>query len=88
MTYTPIGKAQGGFDSKGLDTNTTSGLDFPTSERKSQTISTIRAQLALHNYDLTAMHCSDFLVHTYGRIRYCKDFDTLQAFAHRLGVSK
>lgn len=62
--------------------------NFCTGVPKSKAISAIRAQLALHDIELTVMACRDFLVHTYGKNHYCGDLKTLRAFAKRLGMSK
>lgn len=88
MTSDTIEKAQEGFDSKGLDTNTTNDLDFPTCDLKSKAILAIRTKLTLLDHGLTVMHCNDFLVHTFGKNHYCKDLETLSAFANKLEVNK
>ena len=87
MNTTPIEKAPGACDTEGFETTTTNS-NFHTNERKSKEISILRAQLAVHDHELTAMLCNDFLVHADGKKHYCKDLVALQAFAHRLGVSK
>ena len=61
---------------------------FAPGERNIKAISVLRAQLALHDHAIHAMLCGDFLVYTSSRTSYCKDFKSLQAFAHRLGVNK
>jgi hypothetical protein len=46
------------------------------------------AELALAGHAVHKGRSGDYLVCKYGLTRYCQDFDDLQAFARRLGVSK
>lgn len=46
------------------------------------------AELALAGHVVHKGKSGDYLVCKYGLSRYCQDFDELQAFARRLGVSK
>ena len=46
------------------------------------------ARLALAGHAVHKGHCGDFTVCKYGMTRYCQDFDELQAFSRKLGVTK
>jgi hypothetical protein len=88
-------KAAGAINANGLHTNTT-GADFPTCPATEQaiqaptnkTITTQIAQLALAGHAVHKGRCGDFTVCKYGMARYCHDFDELQAFSRKLGVTK
>ena len=87
MTYQPIGKAPGACDSEGLDTDTTNDLNFATGTRRGKAQATLIAELALAGHAVHKGCSGDYLVCKYGLSRYCQDFEELQAFARRLGVS-
>ena len=88
MTDTTNGKAPGACDSEGLDISTTNDLDFATGTRHGKAEATQIAELALAGHAVHKGKCGDYLVCKYGLSRYCQDFDELQAFARKLGVSK
>ena len=73
-------------DSEGL-TTTTNDLNFATGTRHSKAEATQIAQLALAGHAVHRGKCGDYLVCKYGLSRYCQDFDELQLFARKLGVS-
>jgi hypothetical protein len=75
------------LQSKGLDADT-NNLNFATGTRHSKAVATQIAELALAGHAVHKLQCSDFLVCKYGYSHYAQDFDALQAFARRLGVSK
>lgn len=88
MIHQPIEKAPGACDSEGLDTNTSNDLNCATGTRHRKAEATQIAELALAGHAVHKGRCGDYLVSKYGLSRYCQDFDELQAFARRLGVSK
>ena len=90
MTDTTNGKAPRACDSEGLDINTTNDLDFATGtrHRKAEAEATQIAELGLAGHAVHKGKTGDYLVCKYGMSRYCQDFDELQAFARKLGVSK
>jgi hypothetical protein len=51
-------------------------------------IATEIARLALAGHAVHKGHCGDFIVCKYGMAQYCQDFDELQAFSRKLGVTK
>ena len=87
MTDTTIEKAPG-LQSEGLDTDTINNLNFATGQRQRKAIVTQIAELALAGHTVHELRCGDFLVCKYGYTHYAQDFEALQAFARRLGVSK
>ena len=88
MTHYTNGKAPGACDSKGLDIDTTNDLNFATGTRRSKAEATQIAELALAGHAVHKGKPGDYLVCKYGMSRYCQDFDELQLFARKLGVSK
>ena len=88
MTHQTNRKAPGACDSEGLDTNTTNDLNFATGTRHGKAEATQIAQLALAGHAVHKGKSSDYLVCKYGLSRYCQDFEELQLFARKLGVSK
>ena len=62
-------------------------LNFPTGTRHSKTIATQIAELALAGHAVHQGKCGDYLVSKYGLSHWCSDFDELQLFARKLGVS-
>jgi len=87
MTYTS-GKAPGACNTEDLDTDTSNDLNFATGQRNRKAVETQIAVLALAGHAVHELRCGDFLVCKYGYSHYAQDFDALQAFARRLGVSK
>jgi hypothetical protein len=74
-----------GQDAENQNTNE---LNFATGERYSKAIFRIRAQLALLDHEIHEMECGDFLVYSDSVTCYCRNFNAVQAFAHRLAVNK
>ena len=70
------------------DTKTINDLDFATGTRPGKAEATQIAQLALAGHAVHKGKCGDYMVCNYGMSRYCQDFDALQAFARKLGVTK
>lgn len=53
-----------------------------------EAIATEIARLALAGHAAHKGNCGDFTVCKYGLVKYCQDFDELQAFSRKLGVTK
>jgi len=87
MTDTTIEKAPGACNTEGFDTDTHKA-DFATNTQNSKAIATQIPELALAGHAVHKLRCGDFLVCKYGYTYYAQDFDALQAFACKLGVSK
>ena len=87
MTYTS-GKAPGACNTEDLLSDTANDLNFATGQRHRKAVATQIAVLALAGHAVHELRCGDFLVCKYGYSHYAQDFDALQAFARRLGVSK
>lgn len=51
-------------------------------------IATQIALLALAGHAVHKSRCGDFIICKYGITKYCQDFDALQAFSRKLGVTK
>ena len=79
-------KAPGTCDSKGLGTDTTNDLNFPTGQREGKAFATLAAQFALKGHVVHKGNEDDFIVTRWGISRYCKDLAELQAFAVLMGV--
>ena len=88
MTHDTIGKAPRACDSEGLDIDSTNDLNFATGKRHSKAEATQIAELAVRGHAVHKGKSGDYLVCKYGLSRYCHDFDELQLFARKLGVSK
>lgn len=95
MINTTKQKAPRACDSEGLHTNTT-GVHFLIDKAAKQAIQAPSGQaiaieiarLALAGHVVHKGNCGDFTVCKYGMTRYCPDFDDLQAFSRKLGVTK
>jgi hypothetical protein len=74
--------ATGPFD------NSTNDLNFATGTRRRKAIATQIAQLALAGHVVHEGAHGDYMVCKYGLSLYCQDFDELQLFARKLGVSQ
>jgi hypothetical protein len=78
-----------------INANTT-GADFLTGAATEQAIQAPNgkaianqiAHLALAGHAVHKGHCGDFTVCKYGLAKYCQNFDELQAFSRKLGVTK
>ena len=86
MHTTSNEKALGTCDSKGLGTDTTNDLNFPTGQREGKAFATLAAQFALKGHAVHKDNGDDFIATRWGESRYCKDFAELQAFARQVGV--
>lgn len=92
INTTTTQKAADATNANGLYTNTTK-INFLTAEAIEQvpsgkTIATEIARLALAGHAVHKGHCGDFTVCKYGMTKYCQDFEELQAFSKKLGVTK
>ena len=67
---------------------TSNDLNSATFTRHSKAEATQIAELALAGHAVHKGRSGDFMVCKYGMSRYCQDFDALQAFARKLGVTK
>jgi hypothetical protein len=80
-------KAAGAINTNGLHTDT-NDLNFATGHRPGKATQTLIAELALAGHTVHKLQCGDFLVSKWGYSHYAQDFEALQAFARKLGVSK
>lgn len=80
-------KAPGACNTEGLTTQTTD-LNFATDARHGKALSTLIAQLAMRGHAVHQLKDGGFMVCKYGHTHHAPDFDALQAFARRLGVSQ
>jgi phosphopantetheinyl transferase (holo-ACP synthase) len=87
MNNSPNRKAPGACNTEGLGTNLYKG-NFAIHEAHSKAISTQIAQLALRGHAVYELADRGFLVCKYGYFHHAPDFEALQLFAHRLGVSQ
>ena len=71
-----------------INYTTTNDLDYATGQRPGKAIATQIAELALAGHTVHQLQCGDFLVCKWGYSHYAQDFQALQAFAQKLGVSK
>ena len=88
VTHQTNEKAPGACNTEGFDTDTTNDLNFATGTRHSKAEVTQIAELALAGHAVHKGRSGDYLVCKYGLSRYCQDFEELQAFARKLGVTK
>ena len=87
MTHATNEKAPCACNTEGLETDTANDLNFATGQRQRKAIVTQIAELVLAGHAVHELRCGDFLVCKYRCCHYAQDFDALQAFARRLGVS-
>lgn len=83
-------KAPGACGSKGLTTNTTNQLDFPTGERPRKALSILKEQFALKGFQLEGNHHADKLEITYwvsrwGQARAFTNLGDVQVFLVQIG---
>ena len=71
-----------------INYTTTNDLDYATGQRPGKAIATQIAELALAGHTVHQLQCGDFLISKWGYSYYAQDFEALQAFAQKLGVSK
>ena len=88
MTRATNEKAPDAINTEGLETDTTNDLNFATGQRKRKAIVTQIVELALAGHAVHELRCGDFLVCKYGYTHYAQDFEALQAFGRRFGVSQ
>ena len=77
-----------GLQSEGLDTDTTNDLNFATGQRQRKDVTTLIAALGIRGHAVHELKGGGFMVCKYGHTHRAQDFEALQAFAQRLGVSK
>ena len=87
MNNSPNRKAPGACNTEGLGTNLYK-CNFAIHEAQRKAISTQIAQLALKGHAVYELADGGFLVCKYGYFHHAPDFEALQVFAHRLGVSQ
>ena len=87
MNEFPIEKALGACNTEGLETNFYK-RNFAIHQAHRKAISTQIAELALMGHAVYKLADGGFLVCKYGYIHHAPDFEALQVFAHRLGVSQ
>jgi len=87
MTSLKKGKALGACNTKGLGTNFFH-FNFAIHQAYRKAISTQIAELALRGHAVYELADGGFLVCKYGYVHHAPDFEALQVFAHRLGVSQ
>ena len=81
-------KAPGAINTEGLTTDTTNDLNFATGTRHSKAIATQVAELALRGHEVHQLTDGGYLVCKYGYTHHAPDFEALQAFTQRLGVTQ
>ena len=87
MNHLSNGKAPGACNTEGLGTNFYKG-NFAIHHAHRKAISTQIAQLALKGHAVYELADGGFLVCKYGCFHHAPDFEALQVFANRLGVSQ
>ena len=82
-------KAPGTCDSKGLGTDTTNDLNFPTGQREGKAFATLAARFALAGHTLTRSNPADGAVLYYagrwGLSRALHDLDAAAQFLTQIG---
>jgi len=87
MHNTTYEKAPGTCDSKGLGTDTTNDLNFPTGQREGKAFATLAARFALAGHTLTRSSPADGAVMYYaGRWGLFRALPDLEAAAQFLAV--
>ena len=84
----PNEKAPGAINTEGLTTDTTNDLNFATGTQQGKAAATLAAQLAIAGHAVHRLTSGGYLVCKYGYTHHAKDFDALQAFARKLGVTQ
>ena len=87
MNNSPNRKAPGACNTEWLGTNLYK-RNFAIHEAHRKAISTQIAQLSLKGHAVYELADGGFLVCKYCYIHHAQDFEALQVFAHRLGVSQ
>jgi hypothetical protein len=77
-----------GCDPVPFQNHTANGLDFPTGERPSKPLATIKARFAVGGHGIYDGDNRGFIVvHLrWGQSRYCSDYAALIGFGRQLGV--
>jgi hypothetical protein len=88
IAYSTNEKASGACNTEGFDIDFTNDLNFATGTRRRKAEATQLEQLVLAGHAVHKGQVGDYLVCKYGLSHYCADFEELQAFARKLGVSK
>ena len=86
MNDSPNRKAPGACNTEGLGTNFYKS-NFAIHQAHRKAISTQIAKLALQGHSVFELTDGGFLFCKYGYFQHAPDFEALQVFAHRLGVS-
>ena len=81
-------KAPGAINTEGLTTDTTNDLNFATDTRHSKAIAAQVAELSIRGHAVHQLKDGGFLVCKYGYTHHTPNFEALQAFASRLGISQ
>ena len=80
-------KAAGAINTNGPH-NRTNALEFTTGERPGKAIATQIAQLAIAGHAVHQLNDGGYWVCKYGYTHHAKNFEALQAFARKLGVTQ
>ena len=87
MSHSQNGKAPGACNTEGLGTNFYKS-HFAIYQANRKAISTQIALLAMKGHTVYELADGGFLVCKYGYFHHAPDFEALQVFAQRFGVSK
>jgi hypothetical protein len=85
---TAIERAPCSINTEGPSTDTTNDLNFATGTRRTKAVTTQIAQLVIAGHAVHELTNGGYLVCKYGYTYHACDFETLQDFARKLGVSK
>ncbi len=71
-----------------FENHTINDLDFPTRDRPSKALATIKAKFALRGHSVHDGSNKDFVVvqKGWGHSRHCRDYAALISFGRQLGV--
>jgi hypothetical protein len=89
MTTVHITNGKGhGLDPVPFQNHIINDSDFPTLDRPSKALATIKAKFALHGHSVHDGSDHDFVVvqRSWGHSRYCRDYAALLGFGRQLGV--
>ena len=82
------GKAPGAINTEGLETDTTNDLNFAIGDRPRKAVVTLIAEFAMHGCAVHQLQDGGFFVCNHGQSKYSPDFNALQMFACKVGVSQ
>lgn len=88
MSHSQNGKAPGACNTEGLTADTSNDLNSATGTRRGKAIATQIAKLAIRGHAVHQLKDGGFLVCKYGYTHHAPDFEALQTFARRLGVTQ